>query len=241
LGKVLFEHMCLAEGVSSPARLAIDRPSAKFLGFLRKHYGLTDYEPQTNNFVVFNLYFDEPINAGHGLQQPSFNSAARPAADHPPPPQRQQGLLSTTRVAAGMKLMGPADNPTTTTCTAPVLIAATSPPQPLVGVPVNAAAARFPYAPVIDNGQSSKGMMSTNFVPPPNQVMTQLSATAGRASSRDIGQVSSAGRRTNSPTRSGVGYNIITLAGEGSSGGGQAASDLSRSAILAGRRSIRNI
>ena len=56
-GKVLFDHMLLVENVL-PHKLAIDRPSAKFLGFLRKHYALTEYIPQTNNFVVFNKYFD---------------------------------------------------------------------------------------------------------------------------------------------------------------------------------------
>lgn len=38
-------------------RLAIDRPSQKFLGFLEKHYGLTRTVPQMNNFVVFEGFF----------------------------------------------------------------------------------------------------------------------------------------------------------------------------------------
>ena len=38
--------------------LAYDRPSHKFLSFLRKHWGLVDYYPQSNNFVVYKDYFD---------------------------------------------------------------------------------------------------------------------------------------------------------------------------------------
>ncbi|XP_010182255.1 PREDICTED: alpha-tubulin N-acetyltransferase 1, partial [Mesitornis unicolor] len=40
-----------------PWRLAIDRPSEKLLGFLRKHYGLEDAIPQVNNFVIFEGFF----------------------------------------------------------------------------------------------------------------------------------------------------------------------------------------
>ncbi len=40
-----------------PRSLAYDRPSAKLLNFLSKYYGLTDYTPQNNNFVVFKDYF----------------------------------------------------------------------------------------------------------------------------------------------------------------------------------------
>lgn len=56
-GKVLYEFMLRTEGVE-PRQLAIDRPSPKFLGFLKKHYHLCEYVPQSNNFVVFNAYFD---------------------------------------------------------------------------------------------------------------------------------------------------------------------------------------
>ncbi|KAG8341583.1 putative GNAT acetyltransferase Mec 17 [Trypanosoma vivax] len=56
-GKLLFEHMLEAERLS-PGDVAIDRPSTKFLAFLRKHYGLHEYTPQSNNFVVFHNYFE---------------------------------------------------------------------------------------------------------------------------------------------------------------------------------------
>merc|ERR1712224_221137 len=48
--------MLRQEGLSA-AQLAYDRPSAKFLPFLRKHFGLSKYQPQNNNFVIFDEYF----------------------------------------------------------------------------------------------------------------------------------------------------------------------------------------
>ena len=52
--------MLLKEKIE-PRKLGIDRPSSKFLNFLQKYYGLKDYVPQNNNFVVFKDYFtDEP-------------------------------------------------------------------------------------------------------------------------------------------------------------------------------------
>jgi hypothetical protein len=40
-----------------PEQLAYDRPSPKLLSFVRKHYGLSSYVPQSNNFVVFEQHF----------------------------------------------------------------------------------------------------------------------------------------------------------------------------------------
>ncbi len=39
--------------------IAYDRPSPKLIWFLKKHYGLSDYIPQNNNFVIFRQYFDK--------------------------------------------------------------------------------------------------------------------------------------------------------------------------------------
>lgn len=58
LGKRIFEHMLQEEGVQ-PVKLAIDRPSEKFLAFLKKHYGLNSPISQNNNFVVFDGFFPE--------------------------------------------------------------------------------------------------------------------------------------------------------------------------------------
>ena len=52
--------MLLREKIQT-RKLGFDRPSSKFLNFLQKYYGLKDYVPQNNNFVVFKDYFiDEP-------------------------------------------------------------------------------------------------------------------------------------------------------------------------------------
>ncbi len=47
IGKLLFESMLSTEA-KAPEQIAYDRPSPKLLGFLSKHYGLTDYVPQQN-------------------------------------------------------------------------------------------------------------------------------------------------------------------------------------------------
>ena len=38
--------------------MAYDRPSPKLLAFLSKYYNLQNYISQNNNFVIYNLYFD---------------------------------------------------------------------------------------------------------------------------------------------------------------------------------------
>ena len=59
VGKSLFEEMTRRENVR-PEKLAIDRPSHKFLSFLKKHYGLSQFVPQVNNFVIFDKCFQTP-------------------------------------------------------------------------------------------------------------------------------------------------------------------------------------
>lgn len=63
-GKKIFEKMLECEGVE-PEKLAYDRPSPKLIGFLRKHYGLVDYIPQNNNYVVFLNYFNPVVSCAH--------------------------------------------------------------------------------------------------------------------------------------------------------------------------------
>jgi hypothetical protein len=83
----------------TPDALAFDRPSTKFLGLLKKYFGLKDFVPQNNNFVVFD---ESPIwqmssgsrgsrnrMSGYGdvRQWPdtgrSFMDVGRPAIDRP--------------------------------------------------------------------------------------------------------------------------------------------------------------
>ncbi|XP_025989087.1 alpha-tubulin N-acetyltransferase [Solenopsis invicta] len=58
LGNILYQHMLSEENIR-PVKLAIDRPSEKFLAFLRKYYGLLKIIPQNNKFVVFEGFFDD--------------------------------------------------------------------------------------------------------------------------------------------------------------------------------------
>eukprot|EP00048_Salpingoeca_helianthica_P020602 m.7403 g.7403 ORF g.7403 m.7403 type:complete len:366 (+) comp5018_c1_seq1:94-1191(+) len=90
-GRMLFDHMIAAEG-KHPSQLGYDRPSPKFVAFLAKHFGLRDFRPQINNFVVFNDYFlpPRPLTtttaasshpASHGISSsPSSSSFGAPPA-----------------------------------------------------------------------------------------------------------------------------------------------------------------
>lgn len=49
----------LQEEKISPNKIAIDRPSFKFLSFMKKHYNLSEYTPQNNNFVVYDDFFSK--------------------------------------------------------------------------------------------------------------------------------------------------------------------------------------
>ena len=55
-GKLLFQAALQNEQIG-PDRFAYDRPSPKLIGFMRKHFGLTDYVPQQNKFVIFREFF----------------------------------------------------------------------------------------------------------------------------------------------------------------------------------------
>lgn len=56
-GKELYEFM-LKDAQIHPAKIAIDRPSLKLQSFMRKHYGLSQFIPQSNNYVIFSQFFD---------------------------------------------------------------------------------------------------------------------------------------------------------------------------------------
>lgn len=87
-GKRLFEHMCQHEATCAAA-LGYDRPSSKFIGFLRKHYGLKSYTPQSNHFLLFDDYWsrshDSDPHERSRQRQPNRENDP-PLALPPPPP-----------------------------------------------------------------------------------------------------------------------------------------------------------
>ena len=54
----MFEKFLRVEG-KVPEKLAYDRPSDKLISFLKKHYGLSGFIPQNNNYVIFDRYFQK--------------------------------------------------------------------------------------------------------------------------------------------------------------------------------------
>ncbi|XP_059149266.1 alpha-tubulin N-acetyltransferase 1-like [Physella acuta] len=63
-GRKLFDFMLMNEGIRVE-HLAIDRPSPKFLSFLKRHYKLEASIPQVNNFVVFEGFFANRADRGN--------------------------------------------------------------------------------------------------------------------------------------------------------------------------------
>ena len=57
LGKEIFDFMLKYKNVS-PVELAYDRPTLRFLSFLKKNYGLEKYMTQENNFTIYEGFFD---------------------------------------------------------------------------------------------------------------------------------------------------------------------------------------
>lgn len=55
-GRIMYDSMLRSENVE-PRMIAIDRPSKLCLSFMKKHFGLENFVPQTNNYVVFDDYF----------------------------------------------------------------------------------------------------------------------------------------------------------------------------------------
>lgn len=79
-GKMLFEAMMERENIQ-PWKLAYDRPSKKFVNFLQKHYGLVDFTPQANNFVVFKRYFEDMRSTSRN-EQANASVSMRPLTAH---------------------------------------------------------------------------------------------------------------------------------------------------------------
>ena len=106
-GRRMFDAM-LAHEHRQPHQLGYDRPSPKLMAFCAKHYGLRDYIPQSNNFVVFSQYWsgsaapmggggstDRPLRIGrssvHRLRyEVAASRGAHDGAQHPEPQRPEQ-------------------------------------------------------------------------------------------------------------------------------------------------------
>ena len=66
IGKQLFDFMLKFEK-KIPTELAYDRPSDKLLSFLNKYFGLNNFIPQNNNYVVFDEFFDLISNTNNNI------------------------------------------------------------------------------------------------------------------------------------------------------------------------------
>ena len=66
----------LSEEKIEPKKMAFERPNPKFLNFLNQYYGLNDYVPQNNNYVVFKDYFKEENmkKDNHDIYNNNYNS-----------------------------------------------------------------------------------------------------------------------------------------------------------------------
>jgi GNAT superfamily N-acetyltransferase len=94
VGRQLFEFMLSHEKAAIASKFGYDRPSPKLLAFLAKHYELSNYVPQNNNFVVFRKYFSKdqpPSSSGsRDWKNTSANSNAVQAVSQPPPSHSSQ-------------------------------------------------------------------------------------------------------------------------------------------------------
>eukprot|EP00002_Diphylleia_rotans_P001806 TRINITY_DN11040_c0_g1_i1.p1 TRINITY_DN11040_c0_g1~~TRINITY_DN11040_c0_g1_i1.p1 ORF type:complete len:299 (-),score=50.75 TRINITY_DN11040_c0_g1_i1:1044-1940(-) len=101
IGLLLFTRMLLHENIK-PHRLGYDRPSPKLIGFLSKHYQLSRFTPQPNNFVVFKDFFEDHEEDLHGhLQHRSNHEDTRHPHSNPLNHNHhihhQHGLLGSAR------------------------------------------------------------------------------------------------------------------------------------------------
>ncbi|KAH0787857.1 alpha-tubulin N-acetyltransferase-like [Histomonas meleagridis] len=56
-GRKLIDRMLSDQGLEM-SQIPIDRPSALCFSFMKKHFGLSEYLPQANKFVVFDQYWE---------------------------------------------------------------------------------------------------------------------------------------------------------------------------------------
>ena len=79
-GRKLFEHMLGDQGIAQPSYMAIDRPSPKLLGFLKKYYGLAAPIPQVSRALLLSFWgLSEHMLGDQGIAQPAYIAIDRPS------------------------------------------------------------------------------------------------------------------------------------------------------------------
>lgn len=106
LGKVLFEAMLRRERLL-PEQLGYDRPSPKLMAFLNKHYGLHRYQPQSNNFVVFENYFHSGCQADRQSADRSLRRGGAHVSTSDPVHDRRRGVAAAAQTAVCPPLCPP--------------------------------------------------------------------------------------------------------------------------------------
>lgn len=197
-GKQLYEYMIQAEGVL-PEQLGIDRPSPKFLGFMKKHYGLCEFVPQTNNFVVFNQYFTTKRGPTGGVADTNNPYARNYGGGYARGPLQQvasgglqpQGRLTLDQAKAA--ITGPSASTGVAMASLPPIRA------PSIGSSEGPVPLGQPPVPMSLNS-------STNSTNVNASIYTRQSiGSNARGGSQIIGS-----RRAQSPTLSAVNYNILS-------------------------------
>lgn len=109
-GKKLFQSMLDLEGIN-PNKLAIDRPSEKLVGFLKKHYG--------KRWVEFARYFDFHVNVSPtGLERtiPQMNNFVVYEGFFNTSSQRQQQQIDDRRLNITARYVNISYNHSSTIC-----------------------------------------------------------------------------------------------------------------------------
>lgn len=95
-GLQLFKAMIEKEDVR-PQSLAFDRPSNKFLNFLKKHCGLQNVVNQMNNYVVYDVFFRDLPAVGYVPKNRRFISSAPVETRQQPSVQEKRNIFSAGR------------------------------------------------------------------------------------------------------------------------------------------------
>ena len=215
-GRMLFDYMLASENIM-PHKLGIDRPSPKLLGFLRKHFQLSDFVPQTNNFVVFNKYFEVEGNKEEHCPSRGNNDIGPISSSLPVLSNGSRRLEQTTtgqRCGNPSVLLPPSRgppmiiSPSTSTTTSLQMVKQ----QTLTRLGSQIQHQCTSSSNVGEGGYNSKGFSTVSVSNPkaPHSVDQRGGGPSAPVGSSFL-STSTTGRRVPSPTRSAVDYDILNF------------------------------